>query len=380
MNLALVPLRGGSKSIPKKNIKEIAGKSLCAWVLEAACEAKVFDKVVVSTDSEEIAGVVSTLGLDVEILQRPEHLATDEASTEEVMLHAMEHYECDTLTTIQATSPLVTAEDFVKAFEKFNSDDLDSLLTATKVKRFFWNPDGTPINYEPANRPRRQDFQGVYMENGSFYIAKRKILEKFKCRLGGKIGIYEMAPETATEIDDPEDWAVVESLLKKRNEKEILEKLKKVKLLAFDCDGVLTDGGMYYSESGDELKKFNTRDGQGLELIREKGIITAMITGENSEAARRRAEKLKIDEVYIGIKDKAKPMQELLKKYDLSTEQVAYIGDDNGDIPAFNFAGITIAVNDAIIKEKALFVLASDGGKGAVREVCEAIFSAIKLR
>jgi len=137
---------------------------------------------------------------------------------------------------------------------------------------------------------------------------------------------------------------------------------------------------MYYSESGDELKKFNTRDGQGLELIREKGIITAMITGENSEAARRRAEKLKIDEVYIGVKDKAKPMQELLEKYKLTPEQVAYIGDDVGDIPAFKFAGITIAVNDATIKDKALFVLASNGGEGAVREVCEAILSAIKLK
>lgn len=376
MNLALIPLRGGSKSIPKKNIKEIAGKPLCAWALEAACKSEVFAKTVVSTDCDEIADVVNALGLPVEILKRPEHLATDEASTESVMLHAAENYHFDTLTTIQATSPMVTADDFINAFKKYKTEALDSLLTAVNVKRFFWTPDGSPINYDPVNRPRRQDFQGVFMENGAFYITGRVILNKYKCRLGGKIGIYEMPEETAMEIDEPDDWQAVEALLKKRSDATIAERLKDIKLLAFDCDGVLTDAGMYYGESGEEFKKFNTRDGQGIELIRKKGIKTALITGENSMAAKRRAEKLKIDEVFLGIKDKSGPMKQLMDKYKLKPEDIAYIGDDIGDLPAMEMAGVTFAVQDAVgvVKEKVDFVLNTTGGRSAVREVCDLIF------
>lgn len=374
-NIALIPLRGGSKSIPKKNIKPIAGKPLCAWVLEAAYESGIFNKIVVSTDSVEIAEIVSKIDLGVEIIKRPEHLATDEASTESVMLHTVECFHFDVLTTIQATSPLTTSENFINAYKKFKAENFDSLLTAVRVKRFFWSPDGTPLNYDPANRPRRQDFQGAFMENGAFYITRRDVLDKYKSRLGGKIGIYEMPEETSLEIDEPEDWEAVEALLKKRNIKDILERLKKLKLLAFDCDGVLTDAGMYYSESGEEFKKFNTRDGQGLELIRKKGIKTALITRENSKAAGLRAKKLKVDDTFIGIKDKTGPMRQLKEKYSFNSEDIAYVGDDIGDLPAMEEAGISFAVRDAVdkVKNKADFVLESAGGEGAIREVCEMI-------
>jgi len=218
--VALVPLRGGSKSIPYKNIKCIAEKPLCAWVLEAANNSKLIDKIYISTDSDKVRDIVSKLLLPVEILERDPSLATDTASTESVMLDFMNKVSFDILVTIQATSPLTRTEDFDSAIKYFLNNNFDSLLTGVRVRRFFWSNDNKPINYDPLNRPRRQEFNGYIMENGAFYIIKRPILEKEKCRLGGKIGIYEMLPETSFEIDEPMDWEIVENILVKKKKKD----------------------------------------------------------------------------------------------------------------------------------------------------------------
>ena len=210
--VALIPLRGGSKSIPKKNIKSIGGKPLCAWVIESAVRCNAINQVYVSTDSVEISQVVEGLGLGVKIIERPPDLATDEASTESVMLHFASKVDFDVLVTIQATSPLLRAKHLEDAIAQF-SDKYESMLSAVRIKRFFWKDDGTPINYDPLVRLRRQDFTGTLMENGAFYLTRRTVLEKFKCRLGGKMGVFEMPEDTALEIDEPGDWVAVEKLL-----------------------------------------------------------------------------------------------------------------------------------------------------------------------
>ena len=210
--VALIPLRGGSKSIPKKNIKSIGGKPLCAWVIESAVRCNAISQVYVSTDSVEISQVVEGLGLGVKIIERPSDLATDEASTESVMLHFASKVDFDVLVTIQATSPLLRAKHLEDAIAQF-SDKYESMLSAVRIKRFFWKDDGTPINYDPLVRLRRQDFTGTLMENGAFYLTRRTVLEKFKCRLGGKMGVFEMPEDTALEIDEPGDWVAVEKLL-----------------------------------------------------------------------------------------------------------------------------------------------------------------------
>lgn len=215
-NVILVPLRGGSKSIPKKNIKNLAGKPLSAWTLEAAAGCAAISAVYVSTDSEEIAEVVQALGLGIQVIMRPAEYATDEASTESVMMNFMSQIDFDLLVTIQATSPLLTARDLDLALVQFREQKLDSMLSAVRIKRFFWNDDATPINYDPLHRPRRQDFRGTLMENGAFYLTKQEILQRYQCRLGGKTGIYEMDECTAVEIDEPEDWVRVERLLLQR--------------------------------------------------------------------------------------------------------------------------------------------------------------------
>lgn len=206
--------------MPKKNIKPIAGMPLCSWTLDAAASSALIDTVYVSTDSEEIVDVVQGLGLGVKVIMRPAEYATDEASTEAVMLHFMNQVDFDVLVTIQATSPLLTAHDLDQALVKFQDQQLYSMLSAVRTKRFFWHDDATPINYDPLLRPRRQDFRGTLMENGAFYITRREVLQNHHCRLGGKIGIYEMDEATAVEIDEPEDWERVERLLLQRQAAE----------------------------------------------------------------------------------------------------------------------------------------------------------------
>lgn len=214
--VSLIPLRGGSKSIRYKNIKEIAGKPLCYWTLKAATESKYIDEVWVSTEDQKIKDVVVSLGLNVKVIDRPQELAEDTSSTESVMLHFMEHVDFDILNLIQATSPLTTAKDLDTALEQFIKGNYDSLVTGVSIKRFFWTREGKVLNYDPHKRPRRQDWDGTIMENGAFYFTKRSILESQKNRLGGNIGVYEMSPGAAIELDELEDWDIAEKNLRKQ--------------------------------------------------------------------------------------------------------------------------------------------------------------------
>lgn len=158
-------------------------------------------------------------------------------------------------------------------------------------------------------------------------------------------------------------------------EESLLARLRKIKLLITDVDGVLTDAGMYYSAQGEELKKFNTRDGMGIALIRDIGIPTAIVTTENSEIVSRRAEKLQIEDVYLGTKDKSVALDELLVKYKLDVEEVAFIGDDLNDLPALKRVGLAVTVADGsqANKELAHYITQKNGGEGAVRELCDLI-------
>ena len=217
--LALMPLRGGSKSIPGKNLRHIAGRPLFAWSLEQVLRSKAFERVVVATDADSISAAVKELfGSAVEVIGRSAATATDEASTESVMLEVQRKLPFDVVGLVQATSPLTRARHFVEARERFEHHNWDSLLTAVASRRFYWSCDGRPLNYDPQARPRRQDFAGSLIENGAFYYTRAAILERFRNRLGGKIGIYEMPADTLAEIDEPEDWHVVEQALMAREQ------------------------------------------------------------------------------------------------------------------------------------------------------------------
>ena len=149
-------------------------------------------------------------------------------------------------------------------------------------------------------------------------------------------------------------------------------------MLIMDVDGVLTDAGMYYSESGDEWKKFNTRDGHGITLLHGAGIKTALVTREKTNIVERRALKLGIAEVHQGIHDKRPVVEALLHRHDLTREEACYVGDDLGDLEVMRFIGVAVAVADALpaIKQVAHVITRKKGGEGAVREVCDLILAA----
>jgi len=155
------------------------------------------------------------------------------------------------------------------------------------------------------------------------------------------------------------------------------KKLKKIKLVITDVDGVLTDGGMYYSKDGEHLKKFNTRDAMGMELILNKGIKTIMLTRENSDIVKTRAKKIKVSKLYSGILDKNKHLQKILKEYKLSTEQIAYIGDDVNDLEIMKSVGFSCSPNDGIKQIQTIsdYVCKLNGGDGVFRELADIIIS-----
>jgi YrbI family 3-deoxy-D-manno-octulosonate 8-phosphate phosphatase len=158
----------------------------------------------------------------------------------------------------------------------------------------------------------------------------------------------------------------------------LAERARKIKLVAMDVDGVLTDAGMYYTETGDELKKFNTRDGMGVALAREAGLKTAILTRESTQLVERRGAKMRIDHIFIGITDKLTCMRELLGQLGFTLDEVAYIGDDVNDYELLCHVGLAAAVRDAsrLPKSVAHYITEAKGGEGAVRELCELILEA----
>ena len=218
MSVALIPARGGSKGIRKKNIVDFHGRPLISYTIEQAHASDRIDTVYVSTDDDEIASVSESW--DAEIIDRPAELAGDEATTESALLHAAEWLESnatvpDILTLLQCTSPLRREHDIDETVELVADSGYNTALTCCEDHKFYWETnDGTavPINYDPQQRQRRQDMDRRYQENGSVYVMETETLTETECRLGGQIGIHEMPEALSFEIDTPEDLRIVESI------------------------------------------------------------------------------------------------------------------------------------------------------------------------
>lgn len=386
MNVAFIPVRGGSKSIPLKNIKPISGKPLVYWTVKAACGCKYIDKVYVATDSDRIKDTVESfkIGAEADLFSKAEVIgrslesASDTASTEFAMLEFAMNYEFDNIVLVQATSPLLVSADLDSGFETFEEAGTDSVLSVVRQKRFHWGNDENgfahPTNYDVFHRPRRQEFDGYLVENGAFYITSKVDLLKSQNRVSGNVRAVEMNEDTFFEIDEPSDWVIIEALMKKNGIAAPIE-IPEIKMFLTDCDGCLTDGGMYYSEHGDELKKFNTRDGMGFALLREKGIITGIVTSESVELNRRRAEKLKIDILESGCKDKVAAVKRICQEREISLLNVAYVGDDINDMELIKLVGYGCCPADAMpqVRDNADFITKAKGGEGVIREIVETI-------
>lgn len=221
LSVTIIPARGGSKGIPRKNVRLLGEMPLIAHSILDAKESKYTDKVFVSTDDREIAEVSKQYG--AEIIERPNELAGDSASSESALIHAISEIEKtgmtpDLIVFLQCTSPLRTGTDIDKAIAKLKAENADSLLSVSPSHRFLWEEvDGVAksINYDYCNRPRRQDMQPQYVENGSIYIFKPWVIKELGNRLGGKISLFVMSEAASWEIDSSFDFEIAESLMKK---------------------------------------------------------------------------------------------------------------------------------------------------------------------
>ena len=335
------------------------------------------DEIIVATDSDKIEEViVSQTYKKTKIYRRSAENAVDTASTESVMLEYINYAKLsseDIFMLVQATSPLTETIHFSEALRMYSTGKYDSVLTCVRNYRFFWNENGTSMNYDYRNRPRRQNFTGMLMENGAFYINTVGNIKASGNRLSGSIGIYEMPEYTATEIDEPDDWIILESLMERHVLSKIPSTSKEIRLFLSDVDGTLTDGGMYYSESGDGMKKFNTCDGMGFQLLRQAGIKTGIITSEDTQIVQRRAEKLKVDFLCQGRRDGGKlaAAEAICQKIGITLDQVAYIGDDINCLELLKAVGIKACPADACRQIKnipGIHIMTLNGGEGCVRE------------
>lgn len=217
--VAIIPARGGSKGIPNKNILKINDKPLIAWSIEHALSSKSIDSVWVSSDSEEIISIAKKYGANSII--RPDSISGDEASSESAWLHALDiiekHMEVSLIVGMQATSPVRGPTDLDDAIQAFNDQKLDSLISVTEIRDHnVWTmteKGPEPVNYDFMNRKRRQDTDVRYLENGSFYLFKPKILRTTNNRIGGKIGFYHQELYKMFQIDDHEDLTLCKAII-----------------------------------------------------------------------------------------------------------------------------------------------------------------------
>lgn len=377
--IAFIPARGGSQSIQNKNIKLLGGKPLISWVIGELEKVSKVDQIVVATDDQQIVSIVNNLGISkVEIYHRSKENASNTASTESVMLEYLAEANLNAninFMLVQATSPFTTAKDFDAALNLLEKENVDSILSCTRIKRFIWKENGTPINYDYSARPRRQNFKGTLIENGAIYINSVQNILEHKNRISGKISIYEMPEYTSLELDEPDDWELAEKHIVQH---EDYQTTKEIKLLLSDVDGVLTDAGMYYSEKGDEWKKFNTYDGFGFRIAKEAGIKVGIITSEKVDLNKRRAQKMQLDYILQGVNNKLDTVSELSKKLNISMDDIAYIGDDINDKYLLKKVGMAACPTNAQKEIKSIsgiIQLTTAGGDGVLREFVELILA-----
>ena len=212
-NVGFIPTRAGSKGLKSKNIADLAGKPL-VWYSLLAAENSKLDKVYLSTDSEIIRDVVEGFGFKkVVVIDRSPETASDNATSESALIEFAQKYEFDNVVFLQATSPFTKSVDVDGALEKFIQGNYNSLISVVKNHQFIWSVDGRPLNYDPTNRPRRQDWDGYFIENGAFYISSRENILNSQCRITLPVGVWEMSKISLVEIDTEDDMRLAEGVI-----------------------------------------------------------------------------------------------------------------------------------------------------------------------
>jgi N-acylneuraminate cytidylyltransferase len=383
--LAIIPARGGSKSIPQKNLVPVYGQPLLWYSIKSAMMTSTIDRIVVSTDDHQIATKARHYG--AEIVNRSKDISGDNASSESALLHVLdhlkdqEHYQPDLVVFLQATSPMRNPDDIQNAIDTLIAQNADSLFSACKVEGFIWCSSTNklvPINYDPSSRPTRQKLEEeILEENGSIYIFKPWVLRKFNSRMGGKITVYRMGRLQSFQIDTYDDVKVIEQIMAFNKSTPSPEKLADIRLLVLDFDGVMTDNRALVDQEGKESVVVHRGDGWGIARLKEAGVKQIVISTEKNPVVSVRCHKLGVEYIQ-GCENKLSALKAFAEKTNLSQSQIAYVGNDINDLDCMRWVGVPIAVKNAAPEVLSASSLVTDriGGDGAVRQVSDWILLA----
>lgn len=384
--LAVIPARAGSKGIPGKNLRTVAGRSLLAWSISAAQSSRRGLRVIVSTDGDDIASEAQRCGAGV--VKRPSAIAGHMASSEAALLHAMdelrtrESFEPDLLVFLQCTSPLTTGEDIDGTIDALLREDADSAFAAAPFHHFLWRPgasgDWEGVNHDYRARQMRQERPEELVEAGAVYVMRAQGFREAGHRFFGKKTAFVMPARRRWEIDEPHDLVVAEALLSARETPEAgsgaMADLSSIRLLILDFDGVMTDNRVMVGEGGEEGVWCHRGDGWGIARLRESGVEIVVLSTEANPVVGARCRKLRIG-CAQGCDDKHSAVVAMMEARGLCPDKVAYVGNDVNDLECMQVVGRPIAVADAVPEILAIAALTTRarGGYGAVREVCDLI-------
>jgi len=396
--LALIPARGGSKSIPRKNIKPLAGYPLVAYSISAALQSRYVTRTLVSTDDVEIAQIAQDFGAQAPFL-RPTEFALDDTPDFPVFTHALswlkenESYQPDVVVQLRPTSPLRPPGCVDQAVQVLldhpEADSVRGVIPSGQNPYKMWQitDQGSmhpllslPGVKEPFNSPRQELPQTFWQTGHIDAIRLSTILEKASLS-GETIYPLQIEPGYAVDIDTLRDWQRAEWIISQGELPLILPGPAKrplprqVDLLVLDFDGVMTDDRVWVDQDGHEMVAANRRDGLGIAALHEAGIPMVVLSTETNPVVAARCDKLSLEAIQ-GLGDKVQELQRLVQDRHLDPSHIVYLGNDVNDLPCFPLVGCAVAVADAhpSVLSKADIVLARPGGRGAVRELCDRIF------
>lgn len=380
---ALILARGGSKGIPLKNVKTLAGIPLIGWVLRAAVDSEVFDSVWVSTDHDEIERIARSWG--AQIHRRSAEVSKDSSTSLDTIQEFIRlNPDVDIVCNIQATAPCLHPFHLKRAMRLIMEQGNDSVFSVVRRHHFRWQEvkvdsgeTTRPLNLDPYNRPRRQDWDGELVENGSFYFTHRKLIEKEGLLQGGKVAYFEMRPEYSVDIDVDIDWPVAEQRVLRygyfgRDTPEV------VKLMFCNVSGCLTEGRIFLSVSGEEMVSINTRDTAGIRMLQKEGMEVVLLTSSldpfEEALSQKVSQRLGCEVLRVG-EQPLDDLEMLVKEKELSWKDVAFMGNDEMDVKCLNVAGLSAVPSDSptVAVNAAKYICRAPGGRGAVREFAEHI-------
>ncbi len=398
--LALIPARGGSKGIPRKNIRNFAGYPLIAWSIAAAKQSKQVTRVIVSTDDEEIASVAREYGAEVPFL-RPIELAQDHTLDLPVFEHALkwlkenQDYQPDVVVQLRPTSPIRPCDCVDDAISILlqhpRADCVRGVVPAGQNPHKMWrisktNGSMSPLLEvsgidEPYNAPR-QILPQIYWQTGHIDAIRASSISRKHSLTGNKIYPLIIDPRYTVDIDNLSDWAKYEAMVYSGS-LDLVSPGKKhrlmpqtIKMIITDFDGVISDGRVWTDENGKETVVASRSDSMRVRQLRECGVEVMILSSEVNSVVKARAEKMGIEAIQgLSLNGKGEALKKFLIEKNLDPAQIIYVGNDFNDLPCLAIAGWSVAVADSYpeVIRAADYVLSKPGGYGALRELCDMV-------